>query len=245
MEHRSLSRRGSTTPEVPQVIIPVPPAYVRADRKAVHELREKLEKPKKSIYVPPQKRSEDRVVQFNIEDENEELEDKSSEDKSLLDIPQEARKEGAARYMKSPPVSSRPFDKVKAIERPNIPKEQAVSRSDVVGPPREITKTVMKAPKVHPSPWENELKPQNEQEEEIPTAQVEEELATHLLRQGTHVRTQDLLAVSPSLRKIILRKIKNRSVLWYPPHLYDEWLFKTTDESTQPGEVPSEPCFMV
>ncbi|KAL0563793.1 hypothetical protein V5O48_018269, partial [Marasmius crinis-equi] len=206
----SARERSSTTPEVPQVVIPAPPAYVRADRKAAREARENKEKPKKNIYVPPQKRTDERVVRFNTNpDERDELEDESSEDESLPDIPTEVWRDGPAQYKKSPPATSRPFDKVKSIERPTIPKEQAVSESNVVGPPRDITQTIMKGPRVHTSVKKDEPKSQMDELDEVPPSQVEEELATCLLREGVHVHTQDLLAVSPALRKIVLRKIKN------------------------------------
>ncbi|KAK1228201.1 hypothetical protein PQX77_008767, partial [Marasmius sp. AFHP31] len=225
MERRGSPRKGSVTPEVPQVVIPPAPKAIREWRRK----QENKEKPQKHVRIsepevsvsirpntPPPKRREKQAVVPTIDTHaSSEEEDELSEDTD--DVNPVGGKTGkdkdATPVITPPPSAKRPFDDVPAVSRPAIPRDHVVSISDVAGHVRDVfpnTDTLKLSKGPH--------KPQGQSTSEVikrtnmKATDVEEDIVERMMKQELSVTQEELLAISPGVKKIFQRKAKNRAV---------------------------------
>ena len=251
-ERRSSPRKGSATPEVPAVVMPPLPKAIR-DWKT----REKLEKKQKhdrivesevSVSVPnlpPPKRKEKHAVVPNYNDASSSEEDELSEEEEVVNPAggKTGRDKDATPVYAPPPAAKRPFDEVPAVHRPAIPRDHVVSVSAAAGKVRNITPDTdtLKLPKGPHKPRET-----SEVDKMIPTGRmtVEERLAERLMQQEILLTQDELLSVSPGLRRALQRKTRNQNVRRRPVASFMEELTSEGAELMRP-EVEKGASYVV
>ncbi|KAL0062715.1 hypothetical protein AAF712_010410 [Marasmius tenuissimus] len=225
MERRSSPRKSSVTPEVPQVVIPPAPRAIR-EWKRKQENKEKPQKqvrisePEVSVSVrpntPPPKRREIRAVVPTIDTHASSDEEDEPPEESVSVNPvggRTGRDKDATPVTTPPPSVKRPFDDVPAVTRPAIPRDHVVSISDVAGNVRHVTPNtdtlrLSKGPHRPQGPGASEAPKRTI----IKSTDVEEEIVERMMKQELSVTQEELLAISPGVKKIFQRKARNRAI---------------------------------
>jgi hypothetical protein len=223
-ERRSSLRNSSATPEVPSVVIPPPPKAIRDLKKK--EKSEKTQKhvrivePEVSISVkpnsPPPKRKEKHAVvpDYNSDASSSEEDELSEDDEVVNPVGGKTGRDKDAIPVYAPPLSAkRPFDEVPAVIRPAIPRDHVVSVSSAAGKVRDITPATdtLKLSKGPHKP--SELSPMKvDKSASADILSVEERIAERLMKQEVALSQEELLSVSPGVKKALLRKTRNQNV---------------------------------
>jgi hypothetical protein len=113
-----------------------------------------------------------------------------------------------------PAVAKRPFDDVPSIPRPPIPVNEAREISKAAGRQIHVTPDtdaakLRKAPMNFPN---REVEIRNWEGDSKSSGKVEEDLANQIMKHNSMMTNEELLAVSPGVRKALLRKIRNSQV---------------------------------
>ncbi|KAK1223430.1 hypothetical protein PQX77_013696, partial [Marasmius sp. AFHP31] len=206
------------------VVIPPLPKAIR-DWKSRQINKEKTQKhvkitePEVSVSIrpntPPPKRKENKAVvpTQDTHASSEEEDELSSDDEDVNPVRgKTGRDKDATPVFTPPPTVKRPFDDVPAVVRPAIPRDHVVSVSDVAGKVRQVTPAtdalkLSKGPH-RPSGGTSEA-PKKTQ---LKSTAVEEEIVERMMKQELSVTQDELLAISPGVKKLFLRKARNRAV---------------------------------
>ncbi|KAF9256289.1 hypothetical protein L218DRAFT_882067, partial [Marasmius fiardii PR-910] len=106
-------------------------------------------------------------------------------------------------------VVKRPFDLVPPVPRPPIPQDGTIAISEIAGAMRNVSPST-DAQKLKKGPHKHEVRmtseaPKSDQEE---TFDMDEEIADLIMNSPTTLPTGKLLQVSPSVRKIVMRRLR-------------------------------------
>ena len=199
-------------------LVPEDKQKVDVKKKVVVEIM----KPKgfnKKLYVPPQLRTEESDKE---ELENNEALLRDQEDlmdpliKNMVVQPGQIEKDVLSKNVD--PVTKRPFDKVDPIQRDPIPSNQALNKekNDLLGKVRNANKErdKVKVPENAIIYKETAKKVGNfRNASTLSKPGLEEEIAEKIFNLDITIPVGDLMAVSPGIRAVILRKARNKRVV--------------------------------
>jgi hypothetical protein len=145
-------------------------------------------------------------------------------------------------------AEKRLFDDVQSVIRPPIPSEHIQARSDIV-PTKNITPTTAKedllkhkttsrgVPIVADDP-KSRTSPNTPGEKRVRFKGTDEDVATELCQSEVSLSIEEVAAISPSVRKILMRKLRNRKVSGKPAKSFFSDL-SSTRRSAEPLEYKS------
>ena len=159
--------------------------------------------------------------------------------------------------MSKPSSEKRPFDEVLPIVRPPVPSEHIKARSDMV-PTKNITPDMAKedllkhkavsrgVPIVADDP-KSRTSPNALGNKQVRFKGTDEDVATDLCRSEVSLSIEEVAAISPSVRKILMRKLRNRQVSGKPAKTFFSELasYRRSSEPLEYKPVLSEHSLVI